>query len=93
MRRCLWHNLGRQERSTHHGCEKFERDITEDRNVIVPADVPLGRAEIVITPQEPSDSEWGSLKQLIIEMSEGPFHKRSKEDIDAYICHERESWE
>ena len=71
---------------------RFEGDIGEDHRLTIPREVPAGRAQIVVIPEENGAACWPALRQLIHELSEGPGHTRSKEEIDARLRHERESW-
>lgn len=72
---------------------RYEIEIGDDHQVTLPKEVPVGRAEIVVTPQSKVNADWERTKQVIHEMATGPFHTRTKEEIDAYIRRERESWE
>lgn len=71
----------------------FDGEISEDHHLSIPEDVPPGPAKILVIPQPPAPAHWEGLRQLIGEMAEGSHHLRSKEEIDRYLRHERESWE
>ncbi|MBI1319112.1 MAG: hypothetical protein GC168_09210 [Candidatus Hydrogenedens sp.] len=72
---------------------RFDGDIDEGHNLQVPSEVPKGRASIVVIPQSPDSFDWERLKQAVHDAAAGPYHKRNKEEIDAYIRAERDSWE
>ncbi len=53
---------------------RYEVEIGDDHQVTLPKEVPVGRAEIVVTPQAKANSDWERTKQVIQEMATGPFH-------------------
>ncbi len=72
---------------------RYEVEIGDDHQVTLPKEVPVGRAEILVTPQTAKPFNYESFIKLVHEMANGPHHRRTKEEINAYIRHERESWE
>jgi hypothetical protein len=72
---------------------RFESEIGKDHRLDIPSEVPSGPAQIVVIPQSTPVHDWENLRQFIRDMAEGPQHTRSKEEIDQYIRHERDSWE
>jgi len=72
---------------------RFEGEIGEDHRLTVPGDIPAGPAKVVVIPQAPDEDGWSSLQELIQEMADHPRRTRTKEEIDAYLRAERESWE
>lgn len=72
---------------------RYEVEIGDDHQVTLPKEVPVGRAEIIVTPQRFPNYDWEKLQKAIDKVSTGPHHVKNKEDVDAYVRHERESWE
>jgi len=72
---------------------RFQGEIGEDHRLTVPGDIPAGPAKVVVIPQAPDEGGWSRMQELIREMADSPHHTRTKEEIDAYLRAERESWD
>ncbi|MBL8529379.1 MAG: hypothetical protein JNL68_16975 [Burkholderiales bacterium] len=77
---------------------RSQQTVDEDRRVTLtlPADFPLGEAEITVFSQEP-ELEQSRLREamqaLLRRLETLPESGRSKEEIDRYIDEERASWD
>lgn len=72
---------------------RFAGEIGEDHRVEFPQEIPAGPVQIVVIPQVADTSRQERFQQLVHKMASGPFHTRTRQDIDAELRHERESWE
>ena len=71
---------------------KFNGHIAEDHRIELPHDIPTGWAEMVVI----TDSNRGkraTLDAVLAQLDQRTPRNRSKEDIDAELRAERESWE
>ena len=71
---------------------KFNGHIADDHRIELPHDIPTGWAEIVIVTN-PQRGKRESLESVLHELAKKKPGNRSKEDIDAELQAERESWE
>ena len=72
---------------------RFTTVIPENRRLLFPDEIPPGQAEIQVVVQASADAANGSLMALIEELANISGPERTKEEIDAELAHERNSWE
>jgi hypothetical protein len=72
---------------------RFAGDIGEDHRLEIPRNIPAGPAQIVIIPQGGDPSQGERFRQLVRQAAHGPYHTRTKLDIDTELRREREGWE
>lgn len=69
--------------------------IPKDRKITIqaPPDAPEGEAEVVLKPKDPETGNGQTLSDFL-EMMQKSDHKRyTKEELDARIKEERDSWD
>ena len=75
---------------------EFDSVIDEKRHLALPAEIPSGivRVRVVFQEQQLQPSAAApNTANLFQEFSGLPLRNRSREDIDAYLREERDSWE
>ena len=71
---------------------RFEGEIGDDHRLTVPGDIPAGPTKVVVIPQAPDEGRQERFRQMVREMARGPYHTRTKQEIDEELRKERESW-
>ena len=71
---------------------KFNGHIAEDHTIELPADIPTGWAEVVVTTESGRGSRE-ALEAVLRDLAQRKPHNRSKDDIDAELRAERDNWE
>lgn len=74
---------------------KLQTHVTKDRTLrlTLPDDVQEGPAEVIVLVSEPMDREGHTLHDFLSRLSTRPREVSSKEELDRYLEHERESWD
>jgi hypothetical protein len=71
---------------------RFNGLVGEDHKVELPPQIPVGWAEIHVIIEPGVNKKQGDFQKVMREIVEQPSYNRSKEDIDAELRRERESW-
>ncbi len=71
----------------------FETTIPEDRRLMLPEEIPVGRAEIHVMVDLTGRQDNAALLAFVDDMLAKQDSARSKEEIDQELEQERNSWE
>lgn len=72
---------------------RFVGNIGKDHRLEIPREIPAGPAQIVVIPQGGDSSSGARFRQLVRKAAQGPYHVRTKLDIDEELRRERDDWE
>ncbi len=72
----------------------FERLIDDSHMIELPKEIPIGWVEITVIPKVDPQVRSEQFAEMMKELLSKPVaNPRSPEEIQAYIRHERDSWE
>lgn len=75
---------------------EFERVVDDSHMLVLPAEIPLGRIRVMVIAEDPQSVPSAAVSahnNIFQDFLNHPPMNRTREELDAYLRNERDSWE